>query len=156
MFGRSLEHARRADRAKITLTDVNLSIGEFGQQKMDELEQDARNDENRLKKVIGFLEQYCLEEHKINGFLIRSGQTEEKRAVGVLSDLRLVHMIGQSITPHKAGERYEAYLVDYSLFTGFRRRPRIQELLPRDGKQFKAKELRKIPVLPDGFLSIAA
>src|SRR6185437_1685027 len=53
MFGRSLEHAGRADRAKIALTDVNLSIGEFGQQKMDELERDARNDQNELKRVIG-------------------------------------------------------------------------------------------------------
>jgi hypothetical protein len=72
--------------------------------------------------------------------------------VEVLSDLRLVHLIHQTITPHKAGERYEAYLVDYSLFTGFRRRPNIKELLPEDGKQFKAKELRKLPELPAGFL----
>jgi energy-coupling factor transporter ATP-binding protein EcfA2 len=153
MFGRSLEHARRADRAKITLTDVNLSIGEFGQQKMDELERDARNEQNELKRVIGFLEQYCLEQNKVNGFLIRSEQTPEKRVIDVLSDLRLVHMIHQTITPHRAGERYKAYLVDYSLFTGFRRRPRIIELLRSEGPQFKAKELRKIPELPKGFLS---
>ncbi|HUY37016.1 MAG TPA: hypothetical protein VMV69_30135 [Pirellulales bacterium] len=134
---------------------MNLSIGEFGQQKMDELEQDARNDEDQLKQVIKFLEKYCLEEHKINGFLIRSEQTPEKQAIDVLSDLRLVHLIHQTITPHKAGERYEAYLVDYSLFTGFRRRPRIKELLPTDGRQFKAKELREIPELPKDFLQIA-
>ena len=155
MLGRSLEHARRVEHSKVTITDVNLSIGEFGQQKMDELEQDARNDEDQLKQVIKFLEKYCLEEHKINGFLIRSEQTPEKQAIDVLSDLRLVHLIHQTITPHKAGERYEAYLVDYSLFTGFRRRPRIKELLPTDGRQFKAKELREIPELPKDFLQIA-
>ena len=137
----------------MTLTDVNLSIGEFGQQKMDDMERDARNEQNVLKDVMNFLEQFCLEKHKVNGFLVRSEQGRERQAVEVLSDLRLVHLIHQTITPHKAGERYQAYLLDYSLFTGFRRRPSIKELLPSDGRQFKVKELRRIPELPKGFLS---
>ncbi|HWX22768.1 MAG TPA: ATP-binding protein [Candidatus Binatia bacterium] len=152
MFGKALEHARRASRWTVTLTDVNLAIGEFGQQKMDYLEQDARNEQNTLKNLVDYLETFCLDERHVNGFLIRNERTPEKRAVEVLSDLRLVHLIHQTITPHKAGERYEAYLVDYSLFTGFRRRPNIRELLPEDGRQFKAKELRKLPELPAGFL----
>jgi energy-coupling factor transporter ATP-binding protein EcfA2 len=152
MFGRALDHAHRASRSKITLTDVNLAIGEAGQRKMDELEQDARNEQNILKDTVAFLETFCLSEKKINGFLVRSEQTPERRGIEVLSDLRLVHLIHQTITPHKAGERYEAYLIDYSLFTGFRRRPGISELLPEDRKQFKAKELRKLPELPKHFL----
>jgi Cdc6-like AAA superfamily ATPase len=153
MFAASLEQARRANRAKVTLTDVNLSIGEFGQQKMDDMERDARNEQNMLKRALTFLEEFCLDTHKVNGFLIRSEQSRERQAVEVLSDLRLVHLIHQTITPHKAGERYQAYLLDYCLFTGFRRRPSIGELLPSDGRQFKAKELRNIPELPKGFLS---
>ena len=153
MFAASLDQARRANRAKVTLTDVNLSIGEFGQQKMDDMERDARNEQNMLKRVMNFLEDFCLEKQKVNGFLIRSEQSRERQAVEVLSDLRLVHLIHQTITPHRAGERYQAYLLDYSLFTGFRRRPSIQELLPSDARQFKAKELRRIPELPRGFLS---
>jgi hypothetical protein len=153
MFAASLEEARRANRAKVTLTDVNLSIGEFGQLKMDDMERDARNEQNMLKRVLTFLEEFCLDTHKVNGFLIRSEQSRERQAVEILSDLRLVHLIHQTITPHKAGERYQAYLLDYSLFTGFRRRPSIGELLPSDGRQFKAKELRSIPELPKRFLS---
>jgi hypothetical protein len=153
MFAASLEQARRANRAKVALTDVNLSIGEFGQQKMDDMERDARNDQNALKRVMNFLEKFCLEEQKVNGFLLRSEQSPERHAVEVLSDLRLVHLIHQTITPHRAGERYQAYLLDYCLFTGFRRRPSIKELLPSDGRQFKAKELRQIPELPKGFLA---
>jgi len=152
-FGNSLKHARRAGRAKITLTDVNLSIGESGQHKMDDMEQDARNEKNVLKRLVGILETFCLEKSKVNAFLVRSEQSDERRAVEVLSDLRLVHLIHQTITPHRAGERYEAYLLDYSLFTGLRRRPNVKELLPADGRQFKAKELRKIPELPRGVLS---
>ena len=68
-----------------------------------------------LKRVMGFVEDFCLEKQRVNGFLIRSEQSPERQAVEVLSDLRLVHLIHQTITPHKAGERYQAYLLDYSL-----------------------------------------
>ncbi|MBI4908225.1 MAG: ATP-binding protein [Acidobacteria bacterium] len=153
MFSRSIEHASRSKRRRVELTDANLVIGEFGQQKMVDLEEDARNEENSLRNALTAIEGHCLDKKKINAFLIRSEATEGYRAVQTLSDLRLLHLLHQTITPHKAGERYEAYMLDYSLFTGFRRRPNITQMLPKDGKQFKAAELRKIPILPRGFLT---
>ncbi len=153
MFGKSLEHARRVNRPRITVTDANLAIGEFGQQKMDDLQLDARNEENTLRRVVEYLERYCLEKNKINAFLVRSEQSRERDVIQALSDLRIVHLIHPTITPHKAGQRYEAYLLDYSMFTGFRRRPNIKEMLPASSQQFRAGELRKIPALPRNFLS---
>jgi hypothetical protein len=152
MFSKSIEHAARADRKRVELSDANLAIGEFGQQKMADLEEDARNEENFLKKALDAIERHCLDKKKVNAFLIRSEATAEYKAVQTLSDLRLFHLLHQTITPHKAGERYEAYMLDYSLFTGFRRRPNIKQTLPADGKQFKAAELRKITILPQGFI----
>jgi hypothetical protein len=119
---------------------------------MADLEEDARNEENLLRKALDAIEKHCLDNQKVNAFLIRSEATPEYKAIQTLSDLRLLHLLHQTITPHKAGERYEAYMLDYSLFTGFRRRPNIVQMLPADGKQFKAAELRKIPILPQGFL----
>jgi hypothetical protein len=152
MFSKSVEHAARASRQKVELTDANLAIGEFGQQKMADLEEDARNEQNFIKKALNAIEEHCLDKKKVNAFLIRSESTDEYKAVQTLSDLRLLHLLHQTITPHKAGERYEAYMLDYSLFTGFRRRPNIRQMLPADGRQFKAAELRTIPILPQGFL----
>ena len=152
MYARSLEQSARASRRRVELSDANLAIGEFGQQKMADLEQDARNEESEIKKALTAIEEKCLEEEKTNAFLIRNESTPEYRAVQTLSDLRLLHLLHQTITPHKAGERYEAYMLDYSLFTGFRRRPSIKQMLPADGKQFKASELRKLPILPRRFL----
>ncbi len=152
MFSKSVEHAKRANRQRVELSDANLAIGEFGRQKMAELEEDARNEQNLLKKALEAIEEHCLEKKKVNAFLIRSESSEEYRAVQTLSDLRLLHILHQTITPHKAGERYEAYMLDYSLFTGFRQRRNIEQMLPEDGKQFKAKQLRKIPIMPQGFL----
>ena len=136
------------------LSDTNLAIGEFGRQKMTELEQDARNEEDLLKKALKVIETSCLESEKkkVNAFLIRSESSDEYTAVRTLSDLRLVHLLHLNITPHRAGEQYEAYMLDYSLFTGFRQRRNIEQMLPEDGKQFKAKQLRKLPILPQDFL----
>lgn len=152
MFGRAIDHARRNKHAAVTVSDVNVAIGEFGQGKMDELVQDARNSEGDLRKMLAALENFCLDEHKTNGFLVRSEDTIERELILTLSDLRLVHLISQSTTPDKAGERYQAFILDYSLFTGFRRRPNIKEMTPQQ-EQFLASELRKLPKVPPNFLA---
>ncbi len=144
MFARALEHARRNNHTVVTVSDVNVAIGEFGQRKMDDLTQDARNSEGELREELGRLEEYCLDEKGTNGFLLSSEESPERKLVHTLSDLRLVHLISPSITPDRAGEKYEAYILDYSRFTGFRRRQNIHEVVPAEG-QFKASELRRLP-----------
>jgi len=154
MFARASEHSRRNKHAVVTLSDINIAINEFGQRKMDEMSQDARNSQGELRLMLSALESYCLDksEHRINAFQIRSEQSRERQLIHTLSDLRLVHLIHQSTTPFKAGERYEAFILDYSLFIGYRRRLNIQEMLPED-EQFKASELRKLPRISEGFLA---
>ena len=90
----------------------------------------------------------ALTENRQTLSFIRSEDSKERKLVHVLNDLRLVHLINQSITPDRAGERYEAYIIDYSLFTGFRRRPGVREMVPAEGEsQFKASDLRRLPKL---------
>jgi hypothetical protein len=154
MFARAIEHARQNKHSIVTLSDVNSVIGEFGQRKMNDLSEDARNTEGDLRDVLSALEKYCLDEKQINAFLLKSEDSTERRLIHILSDLRLVHLINQSTTPDRAGEHYEAFILDYSLFTGFRRRPNIKEMVPgEDQFQFKASELRKLPKVFDGFLA---
>ena len=151
MFAKAVEHARRNKHAAVTVSDVNIAVGESGQGKMDELTQDARNSEGELRRMLAALEAYCLDDNETNAFLLSSEESKEKRLTHILNDLRLVHLISQSITPDRAGKRFEAYILDYSLFTGFRRRQGIKEMIPKEG-QFKASELRSLPKVSDGFL----
>jgi hypothetical protein len=151
MFARALEHARKNQHATVTLSDINVSIGEFGQEKLDGMQQDARNQEGRLRAILDYLSAICLDKESVNAFLVRTERTEERATIQTLSDLRLVHVIHQSITPDRAGETYEAFILDYSLFTGFRRRPNIREMLPEEGHQFRASALRQLPKLSAGF-----
>jgi hypothetical protein len=151
MFAHAIEHAQRNRHATVTLSDVNMAIGEFGQQKMDDVLKDARNEADTLKDFLESIETLCLDDKKVNAFLVRSENSAERNLVHALSDLRMVHLIHQSITPGRAGERYEAYIVDYSIFTGFRRRPGVREMVPAEA-QFKAAELRALPKISAGFL----
>ncbi|WP_329853834.1 histone H1-like repetitive region-containing protein [Stenotrophomonas pavanii] len=151
MFARALEHSQRNGHSSITVSDVNIAIGEFGQKKFQEMRDDARGDVSRIDIIIKALERYCLDINKINAFLLKSEDSEERDLVRKLSDLRLVHLIHQSITPDSAGEKYEAFIVDYALFTGFRRRPNVREMIPKVS-QFKASDLRKLPKVEGGFL----
>jgi hypothetical protein len=144
MFARAVEHAQRNKHFTVTLSDVNIAIGEFGQQKMDDLRKDARNKTDLLTEVLKQIEQVCLDDKKVNAFLVRSDEADKRKLIHALSDLRMVHLIHQSITPDRAGERYEAYIIDYSVFTGFRRRPGVREMIPLKA-QFKAAELRALP-----------
>ena len=155
MFARSLEHAQRNRHSSVTLSDINISIGEFGQQKMEELEEDARNQAGELKVALSRIEEFCLGEHDVNAFLVRSEESKERRCIRALADLRLLHLIHQSMTPSRAGERYEAYILDYSIFTGFRRRKNVREMLPKES-QFRASELRELPRISSGFLEQVA
>jgi hypothetical protein len=155
MFARSLEHASKARNASITLGDVNIAIGEFGQRKLDEMQEDARNEEGVLRRVVEYLLDFCLQvrEPRVNAFLVRAADSKERSVILTLSDLRLVHLIHPSITPDRAGETYQAYILDYALFTGFRRKRNVKEMLPDEGEQFKVSALRQLPKLPDDFLS---
>lgn len=146
MFSIALVSARRARRRKVALSDVNLSIGELGKQKISDLEQDSRNEADTLKQFLTELETFCLDDKKINAFLVKEETSDFSKTIKTLSDLRVIHLIHQSITPHKAGERYEAYMLDYSLFVGFRRKRNIKEIHPEHGLQFQVKELRTLPV----------
>lgn len=153
MFARALEHAQRSRHSMVTLSDVNVAIGEFGQQKMDELQTDARNDAGRLRRSLEEIERFCLDDKQVNAFLVRSEDSTERDIVRDLADLRMVHLIRHSVTPSRAGERYEAYILDYSIFTGFRRRKGIREMLPEES-QFKASELRALPKIGPGLFGL--
>jgi len=71
-------------------------------------------------------------------------------------DLRLIHLLHPSITPGKAGERYEAYLLDYSFYTGVRRRHGLKELKISSDAPPRYAELRKLPKIDVEALVTAA
>jgi hypothetical protein len=146
LFQRAMQHALQNRRSRIGVQEVNLAVGEFGQLKMDDLASDATENSELLEAFLQRVQEKCLTEARTNSFLAR--RTPRKRGYELLQklvDLRLVHLLHPSITPGKAGERYEAYLLDYSFYTGIRRRHGLSELTISSDSPPKYAELRSLP-----------
>lgn len=146
LFERSIALAVQHRRRRVGVQEVNLAVGEFGQQKMSELEQDTGQEGVSLRGALERLQTAALDEKRSNSFLIRQDTNHEAyKMLQKLVDLRLVHLIHPSITPGAAGERYEAYLLDYSFYTGIRRRHGMSELKITANEPPKYAILRKLP-----------
>ena len=95
-----------------------------------------------LEKVKDF----CIRKQRKNSFLVRIQNTKESfEDIKKLVALRLVHVLHEGITPHKAGERYVALMLDYGFYVGVRA-ARSVELFPDTPKSLSAKDLRGLPI----------
>jgi hypothetical protein len=146
LFNTALSYAQEHGHKAIGVQDVNLAVGDAAQLKLSELEEETSTEEIQyIRSALNELQKVCLDDNQKNAFLVpylpdKSGYQILQKLV----DLRLVHLIHPSITPSRAGERYEAYLLDHSFYTGMRRRKGIQEVQIK-GDRPKYAELRKLP-----------
>lgn len=146
LFDRSIGFAIQHRRKRIGVQEVNLAVGEFGQEKMAELEQDTTEKGDTLRNSLNRLQRAALDQYKSNSFLIRQETDDEGyKSLQKLVDLRLVHLIHPSITPSRSGEKYEAYLLDYSFYTGLRRRHGLSEIKIKANEPPKYETLRRLP-----------
>ena len=122
-----------------------MATGEYGTQKMADLAKDTTEESGSLQDFLNRLQNKCLDDLRSNSFLIRQTPSEKGyELIQKLMDLRLVHLLHPSITPGKAGQRYEAYLLDYAFYTGIRRRQGLKEL-QITGEPLKYAVLRRLP-----------
>lgn len=146
LFHTALQHALQNRRHRVGVQEVNMAVGEFGQSKMNELAEDTTKDSDALRALLDNLQRKCLDELKSNSFLVRyTPRRKGYELLQKLMDLRLIHLLHPSITPGKAGERYEAYLLDYSFYTGVRRRHGLSELHISSEAPPRYAELRHLP-----------
>jgi hypothetical protein len=123
-----------------------MAVGEFGHQKMEELATDTAEGSSELEGFLDRLQAKCLDELKSNSFLVKEAPRRQGyKLLQKLMDLRLVHLLHPSITPRKAGERHEAYLLDYSFYTGVRRRHGLEELRISSDAPPRYSVLRRLP-----------
>ncbi len=146
LFQTALQHALQNRRGRIGVQEVNLSVGEFAQDKMTELAEDSTENSDDLRELLENLQHECLDELRSNSFLVKfAPRNRGYDLLQKLMDLRLIHLLHPSITPGKAGERYEAYLLDYSFYTGVRRRHGLKELHITAKAPPRYRELRRLP-----------
>jgi len=155
LFQTAMQHALQNRRGRIGVQEVNLAVGEFSQAKMTELAEDTTESADDLRELLENLQDKCLTELRSNSFLVKfAPRRRGYELLQKLMDLRLIHLLHPSINPGRAGERYEAYLLDYSFYTGVRRRHGLSELHITAETPPRYRELRRLPKVDlDGLIA---
>lgn len=144
IFNNAITKARAAGRKKVTVTDINMAAADSLTEKERHVSDDVAEDATLIMAIVNDIKDYCLTEIRSNAFLIRLDSSDARyRLIKKVSDLRFVHVLHPGITPERAGEKYEAYMLDYAFYTGFRKASSVKEFISRP-VQLLAKDLRKL------------
>jgi hypothetical protein len=112
--------------AKINAEDVNQAAGEHEATKREELRRDTGEEEPDLDAEFRKIRDFCLEDQNVNCFLVNKDDKSSRYAViQELVDLRLLHLVNSRVTVRsrsRKGKLYEAYLLDFSQYTGERKK----------------------------------
>jgi hypothetical protein len=147
LFSKALRSARQHQRHKLGVQEVNLAAGESAEFKLQQLSFEAAESVDEVRSAINTIQTFCLARRQANAFLaLIDPQHPANRVLNRLADLRFIHLLHPGITTDKAGVRYQAYLLDFSFYTGMRRRQGITEV-KIEGEGPKRERLRRLPKL---------
>jgi hypothetical protein len=155
LFRRSIDRARvRLDEnpkhvrgPRIGAEDVNLAIGEYGDNKLQEFSVETLEDRVEIESLLGEITEFCTSDSSANCFLIDQAVSAERLAsLNELMDLRLVHLVRSHITVSgRPGSLFKAYMLDLSLYTGERKRRDLQ--LVEFWKRGSEEQLRRVGLI---------
>jgi hypothetical protein len=126
---RAIRKAQLRDRSRtVGVQDVNNAAGEVAQLKLTELEEDAASSSGATQHILEALARvraFCLDEQRCTFFRVdfkdKERLAKEYELLENLLSLRLIHLLNPTVSDrHKAGQRYEAYMLDLSEFSSDR------------------------------------
>lgn len=147
LFSQAIQKANIENKSRVTVSNVNQAASETLTIKLRDLEQDASEQADELKDALEVIKAFCIKEKRQNAFLIEIDNNSElfKRATSLVQ-LRFLHVISEGTTPHEAGRKYLALILDYGLYIGIRAAQSV-ELFNRSFEDSSAAALRKLPIL---------
>ena len=144
IFNNAITKALAAGRGGVAVTDINMAAADSLTVKERFVSDDVAEDATLIMNIVADIKDYCLKEIRSIAFLIRLDSADARyRLIKKVSDLRFVHVLHPGITPERAGEKYEACMLDYAFYTGFRKAPSVKEFISKP-EQPLAKDLRKL------------
>lgn len=146
LFSQAITKASAKGERRVSITAINAAASEMAEQKLRDMQQDAGKAPG-LDESLARVKTFCINEKKKNAFLLEIRNEDALfRSIQQLIALRLVHVLHEGITPHQAGRRYQALLLDYGFYVGIRAAKSV-DLFQKEPKTPTAKELRNLPVL---------
>ncbi|WP_113153415.1 hypothetical protein [Nitratireductor sp. OM-1] len=147
LFSQAIQKANIENRGRVTVSNVNQAASEALTIKHRDLEQDASEQADDLKAALEVIKNFCIKEKRQNAFLIEIDNSSNLfKQVTSLVQLRFLHVISEGITPHEAGRKYLALILDYGLYIGIRAAQSV-ELFNKSFEDSSSAALRKLPIL---------
>lgn len=146
IFAKAITRASSQSQKKVSITSINLATSEIAEHKMRDVEKDHSQEFATTRAILEKLKEFCIKTKRKNAFLLEIKNDDQGFAcVQDLIALRLVHVLHEGITPHEAGRRYQALMLDYGFYVGIRA-ARSVDLFQKTSKMPSAKDLRNLPV----------
>ena len=146
LFTQAINKAHTKGQKAVSLISVNAAASEMAEEKLKDIEKDTNEDQKDITETLEKIKAFCIVKQRKNSFLIRIKNSDPTfQFVRKLIALRLVHVLHEGITPHEAGQRYMALMLDYGFYIGIRA-ARSVVLFPTEPRPLLAKDLRKLPI----------
>jgi Cdc6-like AAA superfamily ATPase len=146
LFSLALGKAAIKGQKLVSVTSINAAASEMAEEKLKDIERDHGNDLDLISAMLEQVKKFCISKQKKNSFLVEiKNSSANYKTIQKLVALRLVHMLHEGITPHKAGQRYMALMLDYGFYVGIRAARSI-DFIPSEPQQLSARELRNLPI----------
>jgi hypothetical protein len=148
IFRRSIQASREQGGGRITSEHVNEASGEYENSKREDFRRDSADDEEELDSAFQKVVRFCLNDNNTNCFLIdKNFRGKDADLIHQLVDLKLLHLARSRVTVRtRPGEIFEAYMLDFSQYSGSRKRRGLKLI-----EFWKAEEsLRKATLIYQG------
>jgi len=147
LFSQAITKSSVRGQKAVTVTAINAAASETIEEKLRDIERDADSqDDAALRDMLDRLKDFCVRKKKVNAFLVKiDSRSSDYNVIQKLIALRFVHILHEGITPHRAGERYIALMLDFGFYIGIRASRNVK-LFMDIPKVLAAKDLRKLPI----------
>lgn len=147
LFSQAIAKAGAKAQKRISIMSVNSAASEMAEDKLRYMQRDAQGHEAELKLCLETVKAFCVSEKRTNSFLLEIKNDDPFfQHVQSLIALRFVHVLHEGITPHEAGRRYQALMLDYGFYVGVRA-ARSVELFQAEATAQSVQTLRRLPIL---------
>lgn len=146
LFSVAISKAVARSQKLVSITSVNAAASEMIEEKLKDVEKDTGGDLEEIQGILNEVKTFCVEDKRKNSFLVEIKNANPRyKLIQKLIALRLVHLLHEGITPHKAGKRFNALMLDFGFYVGIRT-ARSVDFVPDEPRQLLAKELRSLPI----------
>jgi hypothetical protein len=146
LFSVAISKSTTKSQKLVSITSVNAAASEMVEEKLKDIEKDLGGDLVEIQNLLGEVKKFCVEQKRKNSFLVEIRNSNSRyKLVQKLIALRLVHLLHEGITPHKAGKRFNALMLDFGFYVGIRA-ARSVDFIPDEPRPLLAKELRSLPI----------